>query len=400
RKVTATDLDNDTLRYFLANRPNWLNIDMLSGLLSGTPTPEDTGHFNIVITVTDNKGVYDSTGFNLHVKKSGDTLIATYGKPNIDGNVNVSDQDWLSSWLVIADSDNDSFWRTPDSLNNEIFAIYSTWDSDSLYIGLSYYIKDKNNTLMLYLDTKAGGITNFNSTMGYNGEYPKNFRFKTNNGIDLFTAAYFLSKPSAFSINGNSAVNMSDKINSHRGIDGYDSEVAIAWNDIYGLGAGIVPSNGEIKMVAVVAGGFNWGGGDSAPDNPDIDGNAGPDSLLNVAKISFDLNGDGIPDPTIFISDIEEVNFNKLPTDFNLFANYPNPFNPTTTISFALPKPTNVKLTIYDMLGREVKTLINSFVTAGYHNIKFDAANLASGIYLYSIKTDFNFAVRKMLLIK
>lgn len=400
RQVIATDLDNDTLKYFLYQKPNWLNIDMLSGLLSGTPAQEDTGLFNIILTVTDNKGVYDTTAFRLTVKSSEDTLIATYGKPKIDGNVNLSEGDWLESWLVIADSDSDSYWRTPDSLNNEVFAIYSTWDSDSLYVGIDYYINDKNNTLMLYMDTKAGGITNFNSTMGYNGEYPKNFRFRSYDGIDLFTAAYYLTKPSALIISGNSATNISNKINSARGINGYDSECAISWNDIYGLGAGIVPSNAEIKMIAVVAGGFNWGGGDSAPDNSDIDGNAGPDSLVNLAKISFDVNGDGIPDPTIFISEVNENGGNKIPADFKLFANYPNPFNPSTTISFALPKPTNVKIAVYDMLGREIATLVDNFINAGYHNVRFDASNLASGVYLYSIKTDYNFAVRKMMLLK
>jgi len=250
------------------------------------------------------------------------------------------------------------------------------------------------------MDTKAGGITNFNSTMGYNGEYPKNFRFRSYDGIDLFTAAYYLTKPSALIISGNSATNISNKINSARGINGYDSECAISWNDIYGLGAGIVPSNAEIKMIAVVAGGFNWGGGDSAPDNSDIDGNAGPDSLVNLAKISFDVNGDGIPDPTIFISEVNENGGNKIPADFKLFANYPNPFNPSTTISFALPKPTNVKIAVYDMLGREIATLVDNFINAGYHNVRFDASNLASGVYLYSIKTDYNFAVRKMMLLK
>jgi alpha-amylase len=400
RKVNATDPDNDTLRYFLIQRPNWLNIEPLSGLLSGTPAPEDTGYFNVSISVTDNKGVFDTTSFGLTVKKSGDTLIATYGKPKIDGNISVSADDWLSSWLVIADSNNDSFWRTPDSLNNEIFGIYATWDSDSLYLGINYYIKDKNNTMILYMDTKNGGVTNFNSAMGYNGEYPKNFRFRAYNGIDLFTAAYYLNKPSAFKINGNSATNISSKINSARGANGYDSECAIAWNDIYDLGAGIVPVHAEIKMVAVVAGGFNWGGGDSAPDNIDVDGNSGPDSLINLATISFDNNGDGIPDPTVFISEINDFDYDNLPANFKLYANYPNPFNPSTNIVFALPKASHVKLVVYDILGREVATVLDNYVAAGYHNVKFNAFNLASGIYFYALKTDDNFSVKKMLLLK
>ncbi len=400
RHLHASDLDNDTLKFFFSQRPNWLNIESLSGLISGTPAVEDTGLFNVIVNVTDNKGAFDTLSFKINVKKASDTLIATYGKPKIDGKVNVGEGDWLSSWLVIEDPNNDSFWRTPDSLNNEIFGIYATWDADSLYLGLSYYIMDKNNTLMLYMDTKNGGVTNFNSTMGYNGEYPKNFRFRPSDGIDLFTAAYYLTKPSVYRINGNSAVNISSKIKSARGPNGYDSETAIAWNDIYELGAGKVPPYAEIKMVAVVAGGFNWGGGDSAPNNPDVDGNAGPDSLINLSKISFDLNGDGIPDPTIFISEVKENNNSAIPHNFVLLPNYPNPFNPSTNIAFALPKAAKVKLIVYDMLGREVAKLVDDYLSEGYYTVKFNAENLASGMYLYTLKADNNFAVRKMLLLK
>ncbi len=400
KQTTAIDADSDSLKYYFISSPSWLNVDSKTGLMAGTPAIEDTGNYAIILSVTDYKGAYDTTSFNIRVKENSDSIIATYGKPVIDGNIFVGDTDWKPEWLVIADSDSDSYWRTPDSLNNELFNIYATWDSDSLYLGINYYIADKNNTLMMYLDTKAGGITDFNSTAGYNGEYPKNFRFRANDGIDIFTATYYLTDPSVFQIQGNQATNISTLINSKRGTDGYDSETAIAWNDIYGLGAGLVPANAEIKMVALVAGGFNWGAGDSAPDNIDVDGNAGPDSLINLAKISFDLNGDGIPDPTVFISDVEDDITNALPKEFKLFANYPNPFNPETTISFALPFESKVEVVVYDILGRKIETLVNNYLRAGNYNFRFNGANLSSGIYFYSITAGSNKAVGKMMLVK
>jgi len=80
--------------------------------------------------------------------------------------------------------------------------------------------------------------------------------------------------------------------------------------------------------------------------------------------------------------------------------NYPNPFNPTTTISYTLRENTYVKLTIYDRLGREVKTIVDESQSAGNHTVEFTASGLPSGIYFYRIKTNERTEVRKMILAK
>ncbi|CAN5632302.1 hypothetical protein BH10BAC5_BH10BAC5_00730 [soil metagenome] len=80
--------------------------------------------------------------------------------------------------------------------------------------------------------------------------------------------------------------------------------------------------------------------------------------------------------------------------------NYPNPFNPTTTISFTLQEASSVTITVYDRLGREVTDLLNSSLSAGYHTVDFNAATMPSGIYFYRIKTPDRTEVRKMLLSK
>ena len=79
---------------------------------------------------------------------------------------------------------------------------------------------------------------------------------------------------------------------------------------------------------------------------------------------------------------------------------YPNPFNPTTTINYQLPKDGVVSIVVFDMLGNEVKTLVNGYRTAGSYNISFNASNLPSGIYFYRIQTNNYFAVKKMMLLK
>jgi len=99
-----------------------------------------------------------------------------------------------------------------------------------------------------------------------------------------------------------------------------------------------------------------------------------------------------------------------LPEDYNLFQNYPNPFNPTTTIRYSITKPDLVRIKIYDILGREVKTLVNEFKQAGTYEIQFsakggsasggDATGLASGIYLYRIESGEFIQVKKMILLK
>ncbi len=90
----------------------------------------------------------------------------------------------------------------------------------------------------------------------------------------------------------------------------------------------------------------------------------------------------------------------NLPKEFKLHNNYPNPFNPATRIKFDLPKESFVTLKVYDITGREVASLINSNRKAGYHEVTFDASNLASGIYMYRlIANDFSYT-KKMMLIK
>jgi len=90
----------------------------------------------------------------------------------------------------------------------------------------------------------------------------------------------------------------------------------------------------------------------------------------------------------------------SMPTTYTLQQNYPNPFNPSTTIKFSIPKAGNVKLVVYDVLGKEVATLVNNFLNAGQYNFQFNASNLASGIYLYRLETNNFVQTNKMLLMK
>jgi hypothetical protein len=88
------------------------------------------------------------------------------------------------------------------------------------------------------------------------------------------------------------------------------------------------------------------------------------------------------------------------PKKFELSQNYPNPFNPTTTIRFNLPEAGNVKLTLFNILGQEIKTLVNEFKESGVHTINFDASELNSGMYIYKLEAGSFVQTRKMTLVK
>ncbi len=90
----------------------------------------------------------------------------------------------------------------------------------------------------------------------------------------------------------------------------------------------------------------------------------------------------------------------QAPLTYNLAQNYPNPFNPTTNIQYTLMKSGLVTLSVYDILGRRVTTLVNQVQTAGVHMISFDASRLSSGVYFYRIESGAFLSVKKMMLLK
>ena len=96
---------------------------------------------------------------------------------------------------------------------------------------------------------------------------------------------------------------------------------------------------------------------------------------------------------------------NIVPEVFALYQNYPNPFNPTTQIRYDLPEEKNVTIIIYDVMGRNIRTLMNVNQTAGYHSIHWDAKNdtgegVAAGMYIYTIQAGEFRATKKMVLLK
>ena len=99
------------------------------------------------------------------------------------------------------------------------------------------------------------------------------------------------------------------------------------------------------------------------------------------------------------ITTIDQIT-NLIPTEFVLEQNYPNLFNPSTTIRFAIPSQQMVKLTIFNVLGQQVATLVNEKLTPGEYSFSFDASNLVSGMYFYRIEAGSFQEIRRMMLLK
>jgi hypothetical protein len=94
------------------------------------------------------------------------------------------------------------------------------------------------------------------------------------------------------------------------------------------------------------------------------------------------------------------TDLSSLPTVYTLEQNYPNPFNPTTIISYALPKQSHVTLKVYDVLGRDLQTLVEEKQDVGVYTLKFDASGLASGVYFYRLVAGSFISTKKLMLLR
>ncbi|MCC6637861.1 MAG: Omp28-related outer membrane protein [Ignavibacteriaceae bacterium] len=115
---------------------------------------------------------------------------------------------------------------------------------------------------------------------------------------------------------------------------------------------------------------------------------------VSVRLKQIDLDG------SVSYSRVETVEFGLLPTTVMLFDNYPNPFNPSTTISYALPEATDITLSVYNTLGELVKVLDSGFKPEGNHKMEFKASELPSGVYLLTLNSPIGNSVKKINLLK
>lgn len=120
-----------------------------------------------------------------------------------------------------------------------------------------------------------------------------------------------------------------------------------------------------------------------------------------LAQSSFEFNYQGITEFEILLNNATSVNKNQaLPVDYAISQNYPNPFNPVTTINYQLPKESHVTISVFNLRGQLVETLISSKQPAGYYQVNWNASGAGTGMYLYRIVAGDYRAVKKCIVVK
>ena len=114
----------------------------------------------------------------------------------------------------------------------------------------------------------------------------------------------------------------------------------------------------------------------------------------------FTRNGNLIDSHLVSSAVVNGVEGSSPINEYKLFQNYPNPFNPTTTITYTIPRAGVISMKIFDILGREVTSLVNDYKLAGQYSIVFDGSNLTSGVYVYQLKANDYVASQKLVLLK
>ena len=163
-------------------------------------------------------------------------------------------------------------------------------------------------------------------------------------------------------------------------VDGYLYQTQTSWNT--SNAAFPAPFNERFHIILNLAVGGNW------PGYPDASTTFPQKYVIDYVRV-YQKN-------VTAIKDVEE----QTPLAFSLKQNYPNPFNPSTSIRYSIAKMSFVNLSVYNVLGEKIKTLVNKEQPAGDYNVDFNASNLSSGIYFYKLTVDNFSSIRKMIILK
>jgi hypothetical protein len=174
---------------------------------------------------------------------------------------------------------------------------------------------------------------------------------------------------------------------------------SVKWNrqDVNNIKIEYSTDNGSVWLVVVEsrpAGGIrshSW----TIPNTPSTQ------CLVRITDID-DASVNDVSNNTFTIQEVVSVDDlqSGIPEEYELYQSYPNPFNPSTTIKFSLPEAADVILNIYNTLGQKVAQLVSSKLEAGRYSYQWDAGNIATGLYIYELRTDKFVSVKKMMLLK
>jgi hypothetical protein len=313
-------------------------------------------------------------------------------------------------WLIKTDSSGNEIWSKTFGGTNWDLGLSITVTSDGGYVVTGYQVSISaggEDVGLLKTDTDGNLLwfRNFGGTENDGGEDVK----ETSDGgfiITGYTASFTAGQKDVWLIKT-------------------DSEGIQQWSKSFGgtlhdVGYSVVQSQDGGYIVAGVTNSFGAGGADMGLLKTDSLGNliwitsiGGPNVDLatdimrtsdggHIITGSTDSFGAGLDDVWLvkLEPDITSVEENFILKDFDLSQNYPNPFNPKTVISYQLPVGSNVALKVFDLLGREVATLVDEYNPAGSYEVNFNAKELSSGIYFYTMNAGSFVQTKKMILLR
>ena len=303
---------------------------------------------------------------------------------------------------------NGTGWELDEEyLANDGAKFYLTWDNVNLYVAWKGGVSGHQRILWIDTDPKA---TPTNGT-GLDSLVPALY-----GGISAkvpFKANCFLNFESStvdrsYKYNADSAKWFKISNNAYTrtiSADGTEYEAKIPWDSLGGrpkqiyflsyinnkAGGGNVPANND---------GFVYGGAPTTIAGGDFDNVLMAIDPANTWFAATIVSGVAPFSSQGTVLSVEGSADQTTPQTYTLDQNYPNPFNPSTVISYRLPLTGHVSLKVYDMIGREVATLVNEVKATGSYEVMFDASKLSSGIYFYQLKSGQFNSVKKMMLIK
>lgn len=327
----------------------------------------------------------DSSYFGSSVDISGETIIA--GEPNIGFDSDSSNyiESAGAAHIYYIDSENDTVnyiksLYAPERTEADTFGVSVTVKGDIAVVGASKEDSDVNGQNEL---NNAGSVY----------IYERNEGGEDNWGLIQKVVASNRKEGARF---GN-PVNLE---NDRLIIGARMENVDLLQTTIYNVGAVYSftqNSMGEWTQSNSISGSETFAGdqfGTSIATSEDLT----VVGTLNGDKTNLNNTGSVYVYENPAITSVDEPE--EKPNEYKLSQNYPNPFNPTTTIEFSIVEPSEVELTVYNILGKEVSNLVDKNLSAGSHEVQFDASELPSGVYFYTLRTDDFMNTKKMILIK
>ena len=384
---------------------------------------QDWININSPVSIDLTKVKFLNSSIGLAVGREGVVLKTTNGgiswvQKNINQTTHLSDVCFIGNQIVLA-SGIDAILRSTD--------LGESWidiDVPALENFMSMSFLDQNTGFACgsgatIIKTTNGGLNWQLVSQGTGGFYSCKFfdvnngvainsfnviKKTTNGGVSWFNVYTTPNAPRCMFFNGstsfvsgwggyifkttNNGTNWSVVDNGGKDYDIYSGSFL---NQDIGLFTGPAPGWSKGIIFKTLNGGNSWVLTDSINGSPysmDFAGNYAV-IVCDSGKIFRSSNPIGI----------REIS-SQVPDKYSLSQNYPNPFNPTTNIEFSVPKTGAVKLTVFDLTGREISTLVKSTLSVGKYRVDFNAGNLSSGTYFYRLETDSYVLTKKMVLVK